>query len=271
MEKKMFMTFTGFEMCSALKELDRLLPPEAYKPIGGGPGAKAGLTDINPNFAMELISEIFGPLGIGWGYEELEFRPDGQYCGIKLRVWYGLYNDAGEMVHTIEWTARGGNSNGGNREWSEKGALTNALGAAWSLQGLQLSVYKGLRNHESVHREWHSKFTTDPSAAQSEAKSFPAVERSHALHQVNHQTPAVSSLTISGGATPSILSLVEKLRAAKIPFESTEEAIYALPAYNNVIQRKIVSDAGGKWDSRIPASRHRLRNKDGAFVLKKAA
>ncbi|MDD2272421.1 MAG: hypothetical protein PHP95_09445 [Desulfuromonadaceae bacterium] len=244
MKKETFMTFTGVEICSALKELDRLLPPGAYKPICCGPGAKAGLTDINPNFALELICEIFGPLGLGWGYEELEFRPDGQYCGIKLRVWYGLYNDSGEMAKTIEWTARGGNYNGGNREWSEKGALTNALGAAWSLQGLQLSVYKGLRNHESVHKEWRSQLTPDP--------------------------PATSPLSTAVDANPSI-SLIEKLEAAKIPFKSAEEAIYALPAYNNAIQRKIVSDAGGKWDSRIPASRHRLRNKDGVFVLKKAA
>lgn len=45
----------------------RNVPQEAQKTIGGG--RLKGMTDINPMWRIKVLTEIFGPCGIGWKYE----------------------------------------------------------------------------------------------------------------------------------------------------------------------------------------------------------
>ena len=42
----------------------RTVPEVAKKPIGGG--RLKGMTDINPMWRIKRITEVFGPVGIGW-------------------------------------------------------------------------------------------------------------------------------------------------------------------------------------------------------------
>ena len=48
-------------------ELLRKVPQEATKKINGG--RLSGMTDINPMFRNKIMTEVFGPCGIGWKYE----------------------------------------------------------------------------------------------------------------------------------------------------------------------------------------------------------
>lgn len=44
----------------------RAVPPEALKAIAGG--RLKGLMDINPMWRIKKLTELFGPVGIGWWY-----------------------------------------------------------------------------------------------------------------------------------------------------------------------------------------------------------
>ena len=45
-------------------------PKEALKEIKGG--RLNGFTDIDPMWRMQKMTEVFGPVGIGWTYEIME-------------------------------------------------------------------------------------------------------------------------------------------------------------------------------------------------------
>lgn len=65
-------------------------PETAKKTIGGG--RLKGFTDINPMYRIQKLTEVFGPAGIGWYIDDVEYttRESGQetalFCSIKLFV-----------------------------------------------------------------------------------------------------------------------------------------------------------------------------------------
>ena len=50
----------------------RVVPQEAQKKITGG--RLNGFTDINPMWRIKMLTELFGPAGIGWYYEIIDKR-----------------------------------------------------------------------------------------------------------------------------------------------------------------------------------------------------
>lgn len=50
----------------------REVPSDAKKPIQGG--RLKGKTDINPMWRLKVLTELFGPCGIGWKYEIVDKR-----------------------------------------------------------------------------------------------------------------------------------------------------------------------------------------------------
>lgn len=50
-----------------LYNLGRSVPEEAQKTIGAG--RLKGMTDINPMWRIQRLTEMFGPCGVGWWYE----------------------------------------------------------------------------------------------------------------------------------------------------------------------------------------------------------
>ena len=47
----------------------RSVPAEAITPITGGP--MKGKSNINPQWRLEKLTELFGPAGIGWKIEQV--------------------------------------------------------------------------------------------------------------------------------------------------------------------------------------------------------
>jgi hypothetical protein len=153
-------TYTGESLVGALNALDSALPQGAYKTVAIGGRT---FTDISPAYSLEVISEHFGPLGLGWGYTvEDEHTADhhtadkpqsdgsvkrGQhYLGVTLRLglWYAAKR--GTETVLVSWQSYGGNANAGSgadEHFSWQGALTNAIGKGWSMQGFQRRIYKG--------------------------------------------------------------------------------------------------------------------------------
>ena len=54
-------TLTGLKVDQMYAKLDEQLPPDAYKPIAGTHGKNGDeLTDIDPNYATEVLNQVFG-------------------------------------------------------------------------------------------------------------------------------------------------------------------------------------------------------------------
>lgn len=196
-------TLTEKDLFEAFRELDRQLPAHAYKAIDGGKGGKLGLTDIVPAFLPDLLMELFGPLGFGWGFtlESMEssmkiverkggYTEEEVTVTCKLSIWYRFLCD-GEMMTSDPISATGGNTNT-LVEWAMKGALTNALGCAWFFAGYQLSVYKNERSHNGNGRNpaknerAQQRQRTRPASSQQQQRSAgPQDERNAAVNSID--------------------------------------------------------------------------------------
>src|SRR3954469_24527670 len=72
----------NFEFWNALKRTN----PKATKPFQR-PGGFRG-TQIDPAWRLQMMTEVFGPVGKGWGYEQLEWTTAERMVFICCRVWY---------------------------------------------------------------------------------------------------------------------------------------------------------------------------------------
>lgn len=124
-------------------ELLRAVPEIAKKKITGG--RLSGMTDINPVWRLQKMTEVFGECGADWGYE-------------IVRMWFEPGN-AGEVacfVHINLWIERPANiipgvggsmfvakESAGLRTNDEavKMALTDALSVAMKAIGMGADVY----------------------------------------------------------------------------------------------------------------------------------
>lgn len=97
---------------SNLELWDKLAPvskdaTKEFKRAGGFKG-----TDINPQWRMRRMTETFGPVGVGWGYELMDRwidrvpHGDGEACiaFCQVRVWYRAYidNETGEIIGVMK-------------------------------------------------------------------------------------------------------------------------------------------------------------------------
>lgn len=124
----------------------RYCPPNAQKKIGGG--RLKGMTDINPMWRIKVLTETFGPVGIGWAYsitkQWLEPGNNGEvaaFVDIELRI---KVND--QWSEPIPGT---GGAMFVSREKSGlytddeayKKALTDALSVACKALGVAADIY----------------------------------------------------------------------------------------------------------------------------------
>lgn len=128
----------------------KTVPPERLKPILAG--RLKGKSDINPQWRMEAMTRMFGPVGIGWRYEIAKlWIQDGappEICAFALvNVWYLREADkwseaipgiGGSML--VEQESRGPHTS----DEAYKMAVTDALGVAMKSIGIAADVYMGL-------------------------------------------------------------------------------------------------------------------------------
>lgn len=124
----------------------RSVPNEAKKKIGGGTLGNLGFTDINPMWRIKILTEIFGPCGMGWWYtvdkQWFETAPNGEmsaFCNITV---YYKDKETGEVSKGIPGT--GGSFFGNKNRTSDecyKMALTDAISVAAKALGVGADVY----------------------------------------------------------------------------------------------------------------------------------
>lgn len=124
-------------------------PKDALKTIGGG--RLKGMTDINPQWRLKVMTELFGPCGSGWRYEVIRTWSE---AGVgEERAVFALI-DLYYKTETGEWSSPvpgiGGNSlvqkeSAGPRTNDEayKMAITDALSTAMKALGVGADIYAG--------------------------------------------------------------------------------------------------------------------------------
>jgi len=185
-------TLTGTSLTDAFKALDKQLPAAAYKKIEGGKGGKLGFTDIVPVYLPELLLELFGPIGVGWGFgisdmqtASKDVKRKGGYeetehtATCKVTVWYA-YKD-GDTVHRSQPIEATGGSTNTLIEWAMKGAITNALGCAWFFAGYQWAVHKDERSHNKLQSEPQPE-AKHPLVAKFEDLKLPKLKEAYFLY-----------------------------------------------------------------------------------------
>ena len=127
----------------------RAVPAEAKKEIKAG--RLKGFTDIEPMWRIKVLTEIFGPCGIGWWYEITDKRIVGddtthEQAAFVDVVLYYIDPATGKESHGVPGT--GGSSfvaqerNGAHlSDECFKMALTDALSVACKALGVAADVY----------------------------------------------------------------------------------------------------------------------------------
>lgn len=136
----------------------RSVPPGALKPIKGGAYGAAGLSDINPQWRIERMTELFGPCGIGWDFTP-EIWTDNGVCYAHVTVTY-RYNDGwSKPVHGY------GGTKIGNKDDSDliKSTVTDALGNAMRYIGIGADVWYKPGNSPEQN-QFDTKFSAPPPA-----------------------------------------------------------------------------------------------------------
>lgn len=126
------------------------VPQDAKKPIGAG--RLKGMTDINPQWRIERLTEVFGPCGIGWvptiTKQWMENGADGTicaFCNIDLKI---------KDPETGAWSEPISGTGGSSFVAKEKAgfytsdecykmAYTDAISVAAKLIGVGADVYRG--------------------------------------------------------------------------------------------------------------------------------
>lgn len=144
---------------------DKLSPVEKsaqkeYKRSGGFKG-----TDINPQWRMMRMTEEFGPVGLGWGWEVKErwsetFDNDGTgnetFVFVMLLVWY--------MVDGKKcWTGEqiGGTDTKWAKDEAYKMAVTDALGKCCASIGLGAEIYLGQFDRDMIAAHFDGTISED--------------------------------------------------------------------------------------------------------------
>ncbi len=141
--------------------LNQPIPPEYLKRFTKG--SFSG-TEIKPQYRLQRLTEVFGPQGIGWGYDIIEKWTETWpgvnlgCCYIMISLWYKAGDD---VIHTSRQI--GGTLVDANPDECWKAALTDAIGKCASMLGLGSDIYLGLAEGKYERATTASQAKTAPS------------------------------------------------------------------------------------------------------------
>lgn len=147
------------------------VPENAKRPITGG--RLKGMTEINPMWRIRVLTEVFGPCGIGWWYtidkQWLEPGENGEikaFCNISL-----FYRNGDTVSQAIPGTGGADfltNEKNGPYTSDEayKMALTDAISVAAKALGVGASVYWSAKTKYSTGDQQESTGKATPPKAQ---------------------------------------------------------------------------------------------------------
>lgn len=136
--------------------------PEFTKQFSKGGGFKG--TATNATYLIKKATKMFGPIGIGWGWNIMEEHfVDGakgdKVHYLKLQLWYKWNGERGEVEHFGQTTFVGTNKNGQyTDEEAPKKSLTDALSKSLSTLGFAADIHLGLYDDNGYVRDLKNDF-----------------------------------------------------------------------------------------------------------------
>ena len=122
------------------------VPESAKKPITGG--RLKGMTDISPMWRIKMLTELFGPCGIGWRYEITSQDTVGGSGGevaafVGINLFYKMNGEWSEPIPGIGGSMLVASESKGLRTDDEafKKALTDAISVSAKALGVGATVY----------------------------------------------------------------------------------------------------------------------------------
>jgi hypothetical protein len=160
--------------------------PEFTKEFRGAGGFSG--TAIKPTYLIRKATEIFGPIGIGWGYEVIEERYDKgaplgvnadgvEVCSlihtIRLMLWYkpSESSERGEITHYGHTPYVYANKNGFQTDPEVgKKSLTDAIGKCLSMLGFAADIHMGQFDDINYLQELRNEFAIEKADDKVDAK-----------------------------------------------------------------------------------------------------
>lgn len=140
-----------------------------FKRAGGFSG-----TAISPMYMVRRATEIFGPIGIGWGFKELEHNFIEGVWSSRVQVWYLLDGKRGEVEQwgatTMLNTLKDGR--GFVDEEAAKKSVTDAVTKCLSYMGFSADVHMGMYDDNKYVAELQ-KEKREPKSAASKVGAAP--------------------------------------------------------------------------------------------------
>jgi len=161
-------------------------PSHALKTIGGG--RLKGMTDINPQWRYEVMTEQFGPCGIGWKYEIVSQNTipcnDGEIAAFVEIKLYIKHDDWSEPIPGVGGSMMCTRESGGLHTNDEafKMALTDSLSVAMKQIGIAADIYAGLWDGS----KYRNPTTTPQSGSPAGKSGSPPPEGSKTPNQTQH-------------------------------------------------------------------------------------
>ena len=142
----------------------RRVPSEHLKPFDNG---KFKGTAIKPMWAVKVMTEIYGPMGTGWGVLAYSYRTEDAgesrlvFC--EMTVWYGTRE---HTVHGIggDWLVRNGKGDDEALKKAFTDALTNALKHLGVAADIHMNLWDGSKYKDEKPAETPTEVVSMPSA-----------------------------------------------------------------------------------------------------------
>lgn len=167
---------------------------------------RGGFTSISAHYQVMRATEVFGPVGIGWGYDCGEPIFTGPFIIIPVRVWYqDRANTFGPIYGSAEIAGARPDSD------APKKAMTDALTKALSHLGFNADVFLGKFDDNKYVAQMAAEFKAKPEPA-SEADEARVADFREAIAQASDDIAlAKVAKELAGCGLPA--SLLPGLRA----------------------------------------------------------
>jgi len=145
--------------------------PEFTKPLPGFGGKK--LTTIDPMYQIQMMTDLFGPVGIGWKYKADYKYIDGLvFAEVTIKYFTNEWHEYGPVCSVQNLSKK----NGGLDDEAPKKAMTDAMTKAFSHLGMSADVFLGKFDDnkyvEDLKKEFATKVVEIPKKKQNGKKNI---------------------------------------------------------------------------------------------------
>ena len=142
-------SMSNMKLWDSLKETD----PKYTKPFSKFGGKQ--LTTVDPMYQIQMMTNMFGPVGKGWKYEvEYKYIDGLVFAEVKLKWFDKQWYEYGPVCSVQNLSKK----NGGLDDEAPKKAMTDAMTKAFSHLGMSADVFLGMFDNSKYVETMKEKF-----------------------------------------------------------------------------------------------------------------